>query len=322
MGAPYPTGACFARSSAMISRCAKHSNPRNIEAAFRPIAYLLVTLCLLATTSAVGQTIRRPYLFEVRKGENVSWLFGSNHEGIDISEVNAHLEAPIRNSDTVFMEMFFSSRSQRAPERAALWKTDPAEAVLTSPDIDLLKGELLPEETRQYLIEKLGMPPKLGNVLRTSSCRAFDAYIGENIPRLDEQVETVVRKMNKRMVALDNPHLRALAREANEKARPHLKESNRADCNLMGIIEYHEQDKDYRAQLDEKYRQGQYKWGEVYSSPGLIIRNNAWMRALIPELNHGRKIVIVGVAHLFGQSGLIRQLQAAGFTVERVSSGP
>lgn len=51
-----------------------------------------------------------------------------------------------------------------------------------------------------------------------------------------------------------------------------------------------------------------------------VQRNNAWMDALMRELDgSGVDFIAVGAGHLLGEHGLVRQLQARGVTVERVS---
>lgn len=51
----------------------------------------------------------------------------------------------------------------------------------------------------------------------------------------------------------------------------------------------------------------------------LVDRNNAWVDVLTRELNgSGVDFVAVGAAHLLGEEGVVAQLRARGFTVERV----
>ncbi|HVK81096.1 MAG TPA: TraB/GumN family protein, partial [Verrucomicrobiae bacterium] len=51
-----------------------------------------------------------------------------------------------------------------------------------------------------------------------------------------------------------------------------------------------------------------------------VRRNNAWMQVIANELNGaGVDFVAVGAGHLFGAEGLVAQLRARGYTVERVN---
>lgn len=51
----------------------------------------------------------------------------------------------------------------------------------------------------------------------------------------------------------------------------------------------------------------------------LVQRNNAWMPTIVNELNGaGVDFIAVGAAHLLGPDGLVAQLQARGYRVERV----
>lgn len=51
----------------------------------------------------------------------------------------------------------------------------------------------------------------------------------------------------------------------------------------------------------------------------VVERNAAWVKRLLPILNQGRAVVLVGVAHLPGPHGLVALLQARGYSVEPVT---
>ena len=53
----------------------------------------------------------------------------------------------------------------------------------------------------------------------------------------------------------------------------------------------------------------------------LLLRNQAWLKTLIPVMQTQPVMVGVGVLHMVGENGLIAQLRSAGFAVERVSTG-
>jgi uncharacterized protein YbaP (TraB family) len=52
-------------------------------------------------------------------------------------------------------------------------------------------------------------------------------------------------------------------------------------------------------------------------------RNIAWIPVMRPVMRHyldeGNAVVVVGAAHLPGQSGLIHLLEKSGYAVERIS---
>lgn len=52
----------------------------------------------------------------------------------------------------------------------------------------------------------------------------------------------------------------------------------------------------------------------------LLLRNQAWLKTLIPAMQTQSVMVGVGTLHMVGANGLITQLRAAGFEVEFVSS--
>lgn len=52
-----------------------------------------------------------------------------------------------------------------------------------------------------------------------------------------------------------------------------------------------------------------------------VARNNAWMTTLVGELEGaGVDFVAVGTAHLLGADGLVEQMRARGYTVERIGN--
>jgi len=60
------------------------------------------------------------------------------------------------------------------------------------------------------------------------------------------------------------------------------------------------------------------EYPEVYEAL-FVRRNNAWMEVLVRELEgSGVDFVAVGAGHLLGEDGLVAQLRARGYTVERV----
>ena len=50
----------------------------------------------------------------------------------------------------------------------------------------------------------------------------------------------------------------------------------------------------------------------------LARRNRLWMETLIPELRRGGAVVAVGALHLGGEDGVLRLLEAEGFTIRRL----
>jgi uncharacterized protein YbaP (TraB family) len=60
------------------------------------------------------------------------------------------------------------------------------------------------------------------------------------------------------------------------------------------------------------------EYPDVYEAL-FVRRNNAWIEILLRELQgSGVDFVAVGAGHLLGEDGLVAQLRARGYTVERV----
>ena len=60
-----------------------------------------------------------------------------------------------------------------------------------------------------------------------------------------------------------------------------------------------------------------------YAAPGfyeavLFERNARWLPLIEPQLREGDLFIAVGAAHLFGERGILAELQRRGYTVKRI----
>jgi uncharacterized protein YbaP (TraB family) len=60
---------------------------------------------------------------------------------------------------------------------------------------------------------------------------------------------------------------------------------------------------------------------DEFSAPILAERNAAWMKTMVPEMEQGGVVAVIGAMHLMGKDGLVERLREAGFEVARADAG-
>jgi hypothetical protein len=253
--------------------------------------------------------IENPYLFEVRNGERISWILGTQHVGIDLSELIVFVEPRLRSSRIAFWELVPDE------ERIHLWSTDPAKALATSDQFDWSKGASLAPETRESLKINLGIPDVLLEKLTSESCRAVTIYDVNRVPRLslDYQLSILAGILRVEQRALDTAELRARAEEADRTGRF----ASVWKCDMDALARQKSRLDEIVPRLLAAYRSGFGHPAENLPMEGIALRNRAWLKTLEPEMKIGGVFVGVGAAHLYGPNGLIALLRARGFAVTR-----
>lgn len=261
---------------------------------------------------AASDNIENPHLYQVQKGPNVSWIFGTIHRGVAFADVAKSIEPKLKSSRVMFLEI-------ADPGYMSLSLNNPIEAILRS-DLDLDDGEELSPEIRNRLVKEYGIPAKIAGQMHSESCTTFVTSLRLKEPDLDAQIFAVGAKAKKEMRPLDSNALRFEADEkSGERRRTEPSVSNKASngCDLVDLfmsvpVDYHLAA--LRKQID-RYRSG----GEISSKlKSSFIRNDAWMKKLGPELERGGVFAAFGAGHLYGPKGLIRALRSQGYEVSRV----
>lgn len=267
-------------------------------------ALVLLFFCLPAWA-----VIENPYLYEVKKGSRVSWMLGTQHLGIDISELIHFIEPRLKASRRSYSEVLVSN------ERIELWATDPASAVLTSSEVDFSQGRPLSNRMKELLKSNFDIPDKLLRKLTSESCFAvalFDHHRAS--PRtLDYQILQLAEKLEIPRSELDSDELRAKAKEADRQGRL----ARLWNCDMESRATRKSTAREFVKFISEEYRLGRAKPGIELPMEGVALRNRAWVETLVPELEIGSIFVSVGLGHMHGPNGLIELLRERGFTVTR-----
>lgn len=264
---------------------------------------------LLLVSLQAQALIENPYLYEVRKGQAVSWMLGTQHMGIDLSELIQYVEPRLKVSRKSFTEVVVSK------ERIELWSGDPERAVLTSDQFDWSKGDPLSPETKQLFRANFRLPESLLNKLRSGHCSIVSTFDFQRASpkHLDFQILQLAEKLNIPRAALDTDDLRAKANKADREGRlaPQWK------CDMDFMAKRKSTAESIVQLMGDEYRLGHIKPGIDMMMEGVALRNHAWMDTLTPEFEQGEVFVSVGVGHMHGPSGLIQLLREQGFSVTR-----
>lgn len=256
-----------------------------------------------------------PFLWEVKKGEKKSWLFGTMHLGTD-AEKELHpvvfqsldgakvavFEANVFDIDpfaAVQMAMLPPDQSAKSKLPAEKWKTL----------VDRVGSILMPESTLErfrpwFLVTLIlqDMLPKTEPMDATLYNRAKSAkkelFFLET---LEEQINMVDKSMDWKLL------------------EDTLEDLPLAERMLLGLATA------YRAGDVDKLTALTFDPEEMKKHPAmfdtlLYERNKRWIPKLIPLLEKGDVFVAVGAAHLLGDKNVAELLVSKGFAIRRVNT--
>lgn len=266
-----------------------------------------------------------PALFVARDADSTMYLFGTLHlRRPGTPWGGARAQAGIAEAEEIWTELLISPETDAQTQQLAL-------RYGAAPPDRRLSSWLSAEDNARLtaLAQNLGVPPSALDGLRpwlasvtlavlpmvragfdpaAGADRQIDAYGDENGKRM-RALETAEQQIG--MLAGFNDEVQQqMLLEAIEEAEKGPQQMERmAAAWESGDLATLEQMvvTDMRAEYPAVY--------EVL----LANRNDAWVTVLRQELaGSGVDFVAVGAGHMLGEDGLIAQLRAAGFTVERV----
>jgi uncharacterized protein len=286
---------------------------------------LAAVASLALATSACAQGGLNPALYVVRDANSTMYLYGTVHvrpRGTDWGDQD--VRDALASADEIWTELEMTPDTDQRTQALALQHgMAPADRPLSSwltadesARLDALAQRLgLP---RAYLE---GMQPWMAGltlslvpIMRagydpaSGVDRSIDAY-GDANGKTMRSFETPDQQIGF-FAGLDDDTQRAFLREAIDEA-----EEGPAMLNDMTAA-WERGDLDTLERLVVEDTREEYP--DVYQAL-FVSRNNAWMDVLVRELNGaGVDFVAVGAGHLLGPDGLVEQMRARGYRVERV----
>ncbi len=286
---------------------------------------VLAALALAASaTTACAQELD-PALYVVHDADSTMYLYGTVHvrpQGADWADRD--VREALAAAEEIWTEIEISPE---ADQRAQALSTELGAAPADRP----LSSWLTAEENARLdaLTQRLGiarsyvetMQPWMAGLTlsllpimqagydpQSGVDRAVDAY-GDAAGKTMRALETVEQQLGF-FSGLDEETQRAFLREAIDEAErgPAMIAEmtaawERGDLEMLERVVVDDTREEYPAVYDALFVQ----------------RNNAWVEILVQELEgSGVDFVAVGAGHLLGEDGLVEQLRARGYTVERV----
>jgi uncharacterized protein YbaP (TraB family) len=287
--------------------------------------------CLLAilATASTGALAAppTPLLWKVSDGDNHLYLLGSFHalKSDDYPPAPAVLAA-FADAETVAFEI--SPAEMRSPElsrkllaAAALPAGQTLEATLSAGNRRRLHEYARKRELP--LASYQGLEPWFVSLvisLREMSLVGYDSSLG-----LDQYLITRSAQAGKRTLGLEtaDQQIAALdsmsALEQQQSLAESLDEAEDFKNEIDRLHGYWRSGND--AALDEMLRvEFKRDYAQLYKRIN-VARNQAWLptlRALLDGEHHDDTLVVVGSLHLLGPDGLVSQLRAKGYRVERL----
>jgi hypothetical protein len=249
-----------------------------------------ILLLALAWTGAVkAAVIERPFLYEIKSPHGqVSYLFGSIHTGVALGDFSPTLPAILKNSRVIVFERKPATLSNRP------------------------KGPIGAKLREQLLAA--GVSAGILNQIGDEDCYLAGRFRRPWNTNLDAEILNLAEREKIETSGLETQE--ALAETNTLGSKCSLAEIS---SRPGGVTEWLRQ---FDAELSATV--ADYKTGEAgtrFSSdiPSMRVRNLVWLPALTAQLDQGRAFVVVGVAHLFGYSGLIELLKDRKFELRRIS---
>jgi len=260
------------------------------------------------STAAQAQ-LANPSLFRVSGPSGDSFLLGTIHVGVDLSEFPVDVRNLIQKSRVVLPELDMTD------EELSLYQTDPFRALAKHNPFFRANLDV---QTKARLMQ-LGFPDYIVTTLGDSDCGVLAPLVeirAGKIP-MDLQVLQIAHANHLPVQALDTNQLREQARAGQDQAQ--------GACSLKQIFSYYT-DAQILASLEasdsaeiNSYRRGDPIPNDELNSPLATIRNRAWIPAVETEVKLGRAFIAVGQVHLFGSQGLIQLLVQKGYTVTQMN---
>lgn len=263
----------------------------------------------------VELVVEKPLLWEVKSPTGAtSHLLGTFHVGTDFQGLPA-LPKSVRDAferdDVLVLEI-----------DTGLADLGPIDQYVVNPDGRSLERMLKPEQW-DVLVEQSGLPPQ--KLERMQPAVALSAVVSHWTPNagvrgMDGRFNILGRAHEKKLVYLETPIEQAALMSKQVTAKMLGNVLDAAADQKAAVLQA---DKDFRAGDAEAVERYVFDPEQVKANPSFFEavfwdRNAKWVDTLIPMLESGKVLVVVGVGHLLGERSVPAKLQEAGFEVRRV----
>ncbi|MEK6556580.1 MAG: TraB/GumN family protein [Bdellovibrionota bacterium] len=298
---------------------------------------LSMTLTLAACSSGKGDsgysgTLQNPYFYSITSNEGkTSYMLGTIHIGVGISELPSYIMDAFRNTDYHFSEISEVYQPMHASYLVAqsMYNKEKFESTFARYRYQVKNQgpDLTADQIRRAIY--IGIPPYVANVLGQKAACEFLWYgeilYKQPVPFLDYELAAVSVAHKKKTFGLENDRVRD---EADRYARSRGQRDDSDECDIGTYLTSDSVAAEVKAFINTKplstmistYRSGAAFKKDSDEDYSLQYRNKSWIPVMKPYLKKGRAFFSFGAGHLEGYHGIIQHLERAGFTVVRHNS--
>jgi uncharacterized protein YbaP (TraB family) len=253
--------------------------------------------------SSFAQTKTLPLLYEVFTDHGSSYLLGTEHAQLSVSDFSVDLRA-LLSQTTVFMPEI-----DLTGDELAQWQKDPQSYLVSVAQKRPLATQPVLPKTAQKLI-RYGIPSEAISKINVNRCDVlvWPFEFTKKLP-LDAEMIQAAHKAKLKVIALDSDQLR---NEATGESGCSLDEIF-ADNSISEIHDEIQKSIDKDVAL---YRSGAEP--DPDNDPAVKLRNLIWTPRIQEQIDKNRVFISVGYGHLYGPTGLIQILRNLGYSVSRV----
>ncbi len=290
----------------------------------RIIKYFLICLLSVGLSSHAQQKKSTNTLLWEISGKGLSkpsYLFGTYHfAGKDFIDTMKVLNAKLDQADAVVGELVMDKASATQLLPYMLMKNNFLDKLLTTDEYELVAA---------YLKKVAGYDLKLFNSMKPATVQltllqftAPKTFTKEN-PALDQYFQDYGKAKDKKIIGLETAEDQAKVLFGSSLER-------QKDLLIKGVKEAEKNKAEAQKLYDYYISQNMEKLAPLFTDATdfsqeemdqlLKNRNEKWM-AQLPNLMQSQSLFIaVGAGHLLGKDGLIKGLQAAGYTVKPLAT--
>ncbi len=247
--------------------------------------------------------VKRTFLYRISKSGVVSHLLGTIHIGISVEELSPQVRtifdgARVHVAEWAWpleeLDLFFSNPVERFRKMAT---NNPS-----------------PEKLSVSEAEKticFGVPSEISSLIANDDCNFVAAapYLFYQPKSMDLQLLRYALQSQRPIVQLDTQYILNLTERLFEQ------DDCRVNRDLFALTP--QQTFSSFEQFLNEYANGEEK-DMLDDDAGVAFRNDTWRDKLQAEVGQGNAFIAVGVAHLFGEHGVITYLQSLGYEVTRL----
>lgn len=246
---------------------------------------------------AMAGPIEKPHFYKVSKGAEFHYILGTFHLGIHWDDFPYRVKKAFNSAKNIILEIEFSENS-RSSLSLSLDTMAPATTTLS--------------ETQKNKLRKLGISDKLFPESSEEDCLLFlySPFVGKYpFYMLDKDIYFKAKDSQKNIYYLDTPEI---LRNSKIKGRFPSNE-----CTV-GLLLKHlsiQEILNIGRTIIINYKNGPKKY--LYKEDlSVNYRNQAWMPQILQTFRLDNSFLAIGVAHLYGEKGLIKLLRDQGYLVQ------